>query len=199
MQDVSGGSWERALIGPKPRPPWGREKGSKRAMPKKVFHGLRCGSHWVCTSNQEEPCTGIWRKSGLGQWIERSRADGRGLGQRCLGDFQNESQESEVCSSFPFLSEVEGMRQAERTKWRGKYASKHNSGQTHAKCLYTALDVSIGAQVFDLLLSEVCWYCRPVQQKRVNDLRPEHVASPSLGFTVTLSWCFELLTEWFHR
>lgn len=60
-----------------------------------------------------------------------------------------------------------------------------------------ALDIPIGAQVFDLLLSEVCWYCRPVQQKRVNDLRPEHVAvaSPSLGFTVTLSWCFELLTE----
>lgn len=55
--------------------------------------------------------------------------------QYCLGDFQNESQGFEVCSSFPFLSEVEGMRQAERTKWRGKYASKYNSSRTHAKCL----------------------------------------------------------------
>lgn len=56
-----------------------------------------------------------------------------------------------------------------------------------------ALDVSMGAQVFDLLLSEVCWYCGPVQQKRVNDLRPEHVESPLLGFT--LSRCLELLRE----
>ena len=68
------------------------------------------------------------------------------------------------------------------------------TGRTHDKCIY--MDVSMGAQVFDLLLSEVCWYCRPVQQKRVvNDLRPEHVASLSLGFTMTLSRCLELLTE----
>lgn len=117
----------------------------------------------------------------------RGAQDRGARGQHCLGDFQNESQGWEVCSSF--LLPVRGWRH-EAGRREGNM-QVNITGRTHEKCLY--MDVSMGAQVFHLLLSEVSWYCRPVQQKRVNDLRPEHVVSP------TLSRCLELLTKWFCR